>query len=159
MGFAAVLITQGGNVIHIRKSGKDDTQALIAIWRESVRATHDFLTPEDFGGIEGLVSEQYLPNTEVWVAVDGGEPVGFMGMTESHIDSLFIAPGQRGKGIGKQMIAHAKLAGGILTVDVNEQNIQGVGFYRHMGFAETGRSPTDDQGRPYPLLHMRLDHG
>jgi len=39
-------------------------------------------------------------------------------------------------------------------VDVNEQNDQAVGFYRKMGFTETGRSPTDDDGRPYPLLHM-----
>jgi len=39
---------------------------------------------------------------------------------------------------------------------VNEQNLQGVGFYLHMGFVETGRSETDDQGRPYPLLHLRL---
>lgn len=32
-----------------------------------------------------------------------------------------------------------------------------VGVYRHMGFAATGRSPTDDAGRPYPLLHMRQE--
>ena len=38
--------------------------------------------------------------------------------------------------------------------DVNEQNVQAVGFYRHMGFVVVGRSPTDDAGRPYPLLHM-----
>ncbi|MFC7065581.1 GNAT family N-acetyltransferase [Brucella rhizosphaerae] len=78
-------------------------------------------------------------------------------MSESNIDSLFISPDQRGKGIGKHMIAHVKALVGTLTVDVNEQNVQGTGFYRHMGFVETGRSETDDQGRPYPLLHMRLE--
>ncbi|MEQ9247207.1 MAG: GNAT family N-acetyltransferase, partial [Nitratireductor sp.] len=30
------------------------------------------------------------------------------------------------------------------------------GFYRKMGFAVTGRSPRDGDGRPYPLLHMSL---
>ena len=79
-----------------------------------------------------------------------------MGMTDNNIDSLFISPDQRGKGIGKHMIAHAKKQG-TLTVDVNEQNTQGVGFYRHVGFVETGRSETDDQGRPYPLLHLKLE--
>jgi putative acetyltransferase len=54
------------------------------------------------------------------------------------------------------MIAYAKQRGA-LTVDVNEQNTQGVGFYRHLGFVETGRSETDDQGRPYPLLHLKLE--
>ena len=143
-------------MIHIRKSIPVDAPALTAIWRESVLATHDFLSREDFNEIETLVGEQYLPIVEVWVIEDDGKPVGFMGMTESNIDSLFISPDQRGKGIGKHMIAHVKALVGTLTVDVNEQNVQGVGFYRHMGFVETGRSETDDQGRPYPLLHMRL---
>ena len=80
-----------------------------------------------------------------------------MGMSEHNIDSLFIAPDQRGKGIGKQMIAHAQKLHNPLTVDVNEQNVQAVGFYRHLGFVETGRSEKDDQGRPYPLLHLRLE--
>jgi len=141
---------------HIRLSSATDAPALTEIWRASVRATHDFLSPEDFREIETLVSEHYLPNAEVWVIEDDGRPVGFMGLTDNQIDSLFIAPDQRGKGIGKRLIAHAQsLNGGTLTVDVNEQNVQAVGFYRHMGFIETGRSETDDQGRPYPLIHMR----
>jgi len=43
------------------------------------------------------------------------------------------------------------------TTDVNEQNSQAVGFYGKMGFKRTGRSPVDDQGRPYPLIHLRHD--
>ncbi len=141
---------------HIRLSSATDAPALTEIWRASVRATHDFLSPEDFREIETLVSEHYLPNAEVWVIEDDGRSVGFMGLTDNQIDSLFIAADQRGKGIGKRLIAHAQsLNGGTLTVDVNEQNVQAVGFYRHMGFIETGRSETDDQGRPYPLIHMR----
>lgn len=143
-------------MIHIRKSIPADSPALTAIWRASVIVTHDFLSPSDFREIEILVGEHYLPHTEVLVIEDDGMPVGFMGLTGANIDSLFISPDQRGKGIGKHMIAHARTLG-TLTVDVNEQNVQGAGFYRHMGFVETGRSETDDQGRPYPLLHLRLE--
>ncbi|GAA5625784.1 peptidyl-lysine N-acetyltransferase YjaB [Brucella sp. NBRC 12953] len=143
-------------MIHIRKSNPADAPALTAIWRASVLATHEFLSREDFAEIEKLVGEQYLPNVEVDVIEDDGKPVGFMGMTDNNIDSLFISPAERGKGIGKHMIARAKKRG-TLTVDVNEQNTQGVGFYRHVGFVETGRSETDDQGRPYPLLHLKLE--
>lgn len=143
-------------MLHIRLSSATDAPALTEIWRASVRATHDFLSPDDFRELETLVSEQYLPNAEVWVIENDGKPVGFMGLTDNQIDSLFIAPDQRGKGIGTRLIAHAQsLNGGTLTVDVNEQNTQALGFYRHMGFIETGRSETDDQGRPYPLIHMR----
>jgi putative acetyltransferase len=43
-----------------------------------------------------------------------------------------------------------------MTVDVNEQNEQAVGFYLKMGFQVEGRSDEDGFGKPYPLLHMRL---
>jgi putative acetyltransferase len=45
---------------------------------------------------------------------------------------------------------------GVNEVDVNEQNPQGVAFYRYMGFEPVGRSELDGQGNPFPLLHMRL---
>jgi putative acetyltransferase len=44
---------------------------------------------------------------------------------------------------------------GATKVDVNEQNDQAVGFYRHMGFEVTGRSAVDDLGQPFPVLHMK----
>src|SRR5690606_18200834 len=127
-----------------------------AIWRASVRATHDFLSDADFREIDVLVAEHYLPATRVWIAVDGaGNPRGFLGLSGAHVDALFIDPGSRGQGVGRRLLAHAQRIAGRLTVDVNEQSGQAAGFYRHMGFEPTGRSPTDDAGRPYPLLHMR----
>ncbi|ENH9207696.1 GNAT family N-acetyltransferase, partial [Vibrio vulnificus] len=45
---------------------------------------------------------------------------------------------------------------GVTKVDVNEQNPQAVGFYEHMGFKVVSRSPLDDMGKPFPILHMTL---
>lgn len=143
---------------HIRLSTEADTGDLAGIWRASVRATHDFLRDADFREIDALVSGHYLPATRVWVALDEtGRARGFMGLSGAHVDALFIDPESRGQGVGRRLLAHAESIAGRLSVDVNEQNLQAVGFYRHMGFAATGRSPTDDAGRPYPLLHMRQD--
>ena len=90
------------------------------------------------------------------LAIDAqGRTAGFMGMTDNKVDSLFIDPALRGGGIGRQMIAHAASLFPSLLVDVNEQNAQAVGFYERMGFVRIGRSETDDQGRPYPLIHMQ----
>lgn len=140
----------------IRLSLDTDTAALAAIWRASVRATHDFLSEQHFREIEPMVAEQYLPSTRVWVALDPeGRPCGFMGLSGAHVDTLFIDPASRGQGVGRRLLDHARELAGPLSVDVNEQNVQAVGFYRHMGFVQTGRSPQDDAGRPYPLLHMR----
>jgi hypothetical protein len=40
---------------------------------------------------------------------------------------------------------------------VNEQNPQAVGFYEHIGFVAYQRHETDDQGKPFPVLKMKLN--
>ncbi|AFT68647.1 Acetyltransferase, GNAT family [Alloalcanivorax dieselolei B5] len=72
---------------------------------------------------------------------------------------LFIAPEARGTGVGSLLAAHAVERQGATKVDVNEQNKQALGFYKHIGFSVVGRSPLDGQGKPYPLLHMELVQG
>ncbi|MCI3178718.1 acetyltransferase [Caulobacter sp. CCUG 60055] len=142
-------------MIEIRPSAAADAPVLFEIWRRAVLATHDFLKPQDFSALEVMVARDYLPSVRLWVAEEGGRATGFMGLSQAHVDSLFIDPDARGRGIGRRLMAHARsLVGGALSVDVNEQNDQAVGFYRRIGFQQTGRSSLDDQGRPYPLLHM-----
>lgn len=68
---------------------------------------------------------------------------------------LFVAPEERGKGIGKQLLQYGFRTYGIREVTVNEQNQQAVGFYEYMGFETYKRSDLDEQGGPYPLLYMK----
>lgn len=140
----------------IRPPNPDDDARNLQIWREAVRATHDFLTPGDLVEIDALVAE-HLPAMVSWVMTDGdGRPQGFMALTGAHIDALFVDPASHGQGIGRALVAHARTLHPDLTVDVNEQNPRAIGFYERLGFRRTGRSETDDQGRPYPLLHLEL---
>ncbi|HDX8866508.1 acetyltransferase [Klebsiella michiganensis] len=141
-------------VISIRRSRHDEGKKLIAIWRRSVDATHDFLSKEYRAELEDLVSA-FLPEAPLWVAVtEKDEPVAFMLLTGEHMDALFVDPTVRGCGVGKLLIKHALTLAPKLTTNVNEQNEQAVGFYKKMGFKVTGRSETDDLGKPYPLLNL-----
>ena len=78
-----------------------------------------------------------------------------MGLGGSQIESLFLAPEFLRRGAGRRMIDHARSLHSELTVDVNEQNADAVAFYQAVGFVVERRSELDDQGRPYPLLHLR----
>lgn len=140
----------------IRPAAPEDAARNLQIWRDAVRATHDFLTPDDLAAIDALVAG-HLPTMVSWVKTDGRDrPQGFMAMTGAHIDALFVDPACHGQGIGRALVAHARTLHPDLTVDVNEQNPLAIGFYERLGFRRTGRSETDDQGRPYPLLHLEL---
>ncbi|CAH0133089.1 acetyltransferase [Stenotrophomonas lactitubi] len=139
----------------LRPSRATDGDALVDLWRRAVDATHDFLSAEDRQAIDAEVAG-FLPQAPLIVAVDDQDrPQGFMLIDGSHMEALFIDPDVRGTGIGRQLLLHAVARHPQLTTDVNTQNAQAVGFYQRMGFTETGRSPVDSQGRPYPLIHLR----
>lgn len=129
---------------------------LVAIWESSVRATHDFLCEADIEKLRPLLLNTYLPNLNVVVAQDeNGEIHGFLGTDANRIEMLFVDAEIRGKGTGKFLLNYAVEQLQADELDVNEQNPQGVGFYRHMGFTQTGRSELDGEGNPFPLLHMK----
>ena len=79
-----------------------------------------------------------------------------MGIQNGRLEMLFIAPEERGKGIGKQLLQYGFQNYWIYEVMVNEQNPQAVGFYEHMGFETYKRTELDEEGNPYPLLYMKL---
>ena len=137
-----------------RASKEADHARIHAVWAASVRATHDFLSEADFSEISDLVRDVYVPNAEFLVAEQEGQVVGFMGMTDLKIDSLFIAPSVFGQGLGRALVEQARKVGRPLLVDVNEQNSGAVAFYQRLGFKQVGRTETDDAGRPYPILEM-----
>lgn len=140
----------------IREAASADHSTLLEIWLASVRATHRFLTERDIEELLPLVRDVALPKLEVWVlATDVGSPIGFIGLSDELVEALFIAPDWMRKGGGRKLLCHARKLKGRLSVDVNEQNPEAVRFYEACGFEVIGRSPNDNGGRPFPLLHMR----
>ena len=85
-----------------------------------------------------------------------GTPAGFMGIDGQKLEMLFLAPEERGRGLGKKLVRYGMEHFGIREVTVNEQNPQARSFYEHMGFHVCQRWELDEQGRPYPILKMQL---
>src|SRR5262245_22568719 len=144
--------------MHIRRSIRTDPDVLLDIWLRSVRATHSFLAEEDVQSLLPLV-KGYLTSSqpELWILCsDSSKIMGFMGMSGSKMEALFLAPEFHRRGGGRELVRHARALRGELTVDVNEQNSAARRFYEACGFVVEGRSELDGAGRPFPLLHMRL---
>lgn len=130
---------------------------LTSVWRASVEATHDFLGERDVERIAQYVPEAIRAIRALVTARDGnGHALGFAGVDDEKPEMLFIDPAYRGKGVGATLLDFTMRELGVTDVDVNEQNAQARGFYEHEGFEVIGRSETDEQDEPFPILHMRL---
>jgi putative acetyltransferase len=139
----------------IRPAHLADHAALLDIWLRSVRATHSFLTEADIQTLLPIVRDVAFKHLELYVLCDHDDgPIGFSGLIDAKLEALFIDPNHVRRGSGRMLVDHARALKGPLTVDVNEQNSQAVKFYESCGFKVVGRSRTDSDGRPFPLLHM-----
>ncbi|TVZ16279.1 GNAT family N-acetyltransferase [Maribacter sp. MAR_2009_72] len=136
---------------------KEEYKSLVELWEASVRATHHFLKEEDIEYFKPLILNTYLDAVELrGIRNDDEKIVGFLGVADQNLEMLFIHPEYRGKKIGKTLLAYAIDHLEVTKVDVNEQNEQAVGFYKHCGFKTINRSALDSSGKPYPTLHMAL---
>ena len=130
---------------------------LLEVWERSVRATHLFLSADEVAEIKPYVPQALREISHLIVAWRAdGAPAGFLGVDGRKLEMLFLAPEERGKGLGRKLVQYGMERFGIREVTVNEQNPQARGFYERMGFCVCRRSELDEQGRPYPILDMRL---
>ena len=114
-----------------------ELDALTDLWERSVRATHDFLAPEDIPFFHRMVRQEALPAAEIYVIRDSGNGfAAFAGIGADRLEMLFVAPSARGKGLGRELVEHV------------------AGFYARMGFRVVSRDALDPSGRPYPILHL-----
>lgn len=131
-------------------------EELTILWEASVRATHHFLTEDDIQKLIPFVKTGLSGVETLVVAYDNHRPVAFMGIDADKIEMLFVSPDCLSKGIGKGLAELGIAQYGVRYVDVNEQNPQATGFYRHIGFEVFERTESDEQGNPFPILKMRI---
>ena len=131
------------------------TAELLTVWEASVRATHLFLSDAEILQIKEYVPQALQGIAHLIVAEDdAGAAVGFMGIEDGRLEMLFLSRRARaGPRPPPAGIRHHPY--GVRELTVNEQNPQAVGFYKHMGFATSRRTETDEQGGPYSILYMR----
>lgn len=99
----------------------------------------------------------WLQTVDLWMVDDGPQAAGFLVMDGEMIDALFVDPPLHGRGFGTALLEHALALSPLASVDASEQATNAAPFYESRGFARTGRSETDPQGRPYPLVHLKFE--
>ena len=134
--------------ISIRKMHLSEPGELADLWLKISLKAHDFIPAEYWIENRTLMAEKYLPNAEVYVAVDKEDILGFIALIDNHVASIFVDNEKQGKGIGSSLLSYAKELRGELTLNVYQKNEKSVHFYNSKGFtilSETIDEPTNEK--------------
>ena len=145
-------------IMHITLANAADAGRLFEVWEAAVTATHDFLDSAAIAALAPVVRELLHSVTPIYCIRDAaGQAFAFMGVQGRMLEMLFVHPSHRGQGAGRLLTSRAVTRLGVREVDVNEDNLQALGFYEQLGFRRYARSARDGFGNPYPILHLRLE--
>ena len=153
----------GRDVALVRRAGLGDA-------RDVARLLHDFNTEFDdpTPGLEALTARihQLLSEGEITVLLGGEGPDGLAlvrlrpslwgASLDAYLEELFVAPPQRGKGIGRALleaaIGAAREAGaGRMELGTSEDDIAARALYESCGFTDREGGP----GGPQMLFYER----
>uniref|UniRef100_UPI003A87534E GNAT family N-acetyltransferase n=4 Tax=Helicobacteraceae TaxID=72293 RepID=UPI003A87534E len=134
--------------------------ALLDLWEDSVRVSHTFLTKQHIAEIRLEVKAALQSSQNIITATDKKDFLGFVGVEKNKIEMLFVASSAFRKGIGKALLKEALERYlkdyPCILVDCNEQNTQGLAFYKSLGFEKVGMSEKDSAGREFPIVHLKV---
>lgn len=145
-------------IFEVRNRTTAITNELLDVWKNSVKATHLFLSNKDIQNIKNYVP-QALKEVQHLIIIENKNniPIGFMGIENTKLEMLFIKNNERGKGVGKQLLTYGIENYNVNELTVNEQNPNAKGFYEHLGFKVYKRTELDEQRNQFPILYMRLE--
>lgn len=150
-----MLINAAASKPQIKPYNPNHREQLLSVWERSVIASHSFLSQKDFSIIKANLAAYDFSLTNLHCLMENDRLLGFVGLTNTKIDMLFLDPDYIGKGFGKLLIEFAMEVYHANQVDVNEQNPKALEFYQKFGFEIYERNERDDFGMRYPLLRMR----
>ena len=129
----------------IRKFETQDLDAVMQIWLHGNLDAHAFIAAsfwtEHFEMVRDL-----LPQAELYVHEDAStrQIDGFIGLTENHIEGIFVAKAARSNGIGKALLEYTKSRKPCLTLSVYQKNQRALAFYRREQFTVHSESIDED---------------
>lgn len=114
----------------IRQYIDGDIDAVMQIWLNTNIQAHSFIPPNYWESNFDTVKE-LMPLAEIYVYEDDctKQIDGFIGMNDNYIEGIFVKKAVQSKGIGKQLLNHAKKCKSALRLSVYQKNKKATQFY------------------------------
>ena len=129
----------------IRKFETQDLGTVMQIWLHGNLNAHAFIAASFWRGHFEMVrdlllqAELYVRENEAPRQIDG-----FIGLTENHIEGIFVAKAARSKGIGKALLDYVKSRRPRLDLSVYQKNERALAFYRREQFVVQSEGIDED---------------
>lgn len=129
----------------IRKFESRDLDAVMQIWLHGNLNAHAFIPASFWRGHFEIVRDM-LPQAELYVHENEAtrQIDGFIGLTENHIEGIFVAKAARSKGVGKALLEYVKSRKPRLTLSVYQKNERAIAFYRREQFVVQAEGIDED---------------
>ena len=138
----------------IRKFENLDLDTVMQIWLHGNLDAHAFI-PASFWEAHFEMVRDMLPQAELYVHENEAprQIDGFIGLTENHIEGIFVAKAARSKGIGKALLKYAKSRKPRLTLGVYQKNERALAFYQREQFVVHSEGIDEDTNEAEIQMH------
>ena len=135
----------------------NDYSKVLDVWELSVKATHHFLKPEEIDYYRPLILKYTLPQVDLYgIKNTQQELLAFIAIRDNKIEMLFVHPDYLRQKLGSSLLSLAINEHKCNRIDVNEENPDAFKVYQKFGFKPIARHPTDDCGKPHPIIELAL---
>lgn len=135
----------------IRKLQEADIDRVAEIWLDTNIRAHFFIAAsywrDHFEAVKGL-----LLQTDVYVYEEQNKIQGFVGISGTYIEGLFVWPEAQSRGIGKELLDFVKRIHKSLHLSVYQKNSRAVAFYQKENFAVQREEIDADTGENEYLM-------
>lgn len=147
----------------IRPAQEDDLAGILDFWNPIIRETTIVFSSEErtAESLSAMIVARRAARREMLVAEDGGRLLGIatydqfrggLGYVHAMEHTVMLAPGARGRGIGRALMAaiedHARARGAhTMVAAVDAANAEGIGFHQAIGYRQVGYLP--ESGRKF----------
>ncbi len=138
----------------LRRASAWDAALAADVYLASRKAAGDLIpaSVHDDEDVHRWMREVFLPNAEVWFAVEDGRVIGLLGLQgDDWLEQLYVVPEAQGLGVGSALMDLAKqLRPRGLQLWAFESNTPAHRFYEQHGFVvvETTDGATNEEHAP-----------
>lgn len=129
----------------IRAFEEKDLTAIMRIWLDTNIKAHYFI-PKEYWTDNYEMVKGVLPQAEVYVYEDDTTKRidGFIGLSDNHIEGIFVREGIQSHGVGKRLLEYAKCVRSNMSLCVYQKNTRAIKFYQRERFVIQSESADEN---------------